>query len=175
MNYKEIGDTAKAISSFQTAIEQEPDYYDAYMQVGLLMSFQKNDLALEYLNNALRLDSNSMEVFYAIAMHYQNKGEYQTAIQVYKDAINIDPQFEHAFHNIGYIYLDLDSIDKAFKFLNLAIQVSPSYALAYYHRGKCHEINGDYRDAMMDYQQALNFDPDLLMAREDLHKLKANI
>jgi predicted Zn-dependent protease len=33
MAYKELGDTVKSISSFQTAIEQEPGYYDTFMQL----------------------------------------------------------------------------------------------------------------------------------------------
>jgi tetratricopeptide (TPR) repeat protein len=41
MNYCEIGDTAKAISSYQTAVEQDNEYYEAYFQLGLL-HFYKN-------------------------------------------------------------------------------------------------------------------------------------
>src|SRR5690606_25905219 len=50
-NFMEMGDTAKAISSFQTAVEQKPDFVDAYLQLGLLYSMQNNPLALEYLKN----------------------------------------------------------------------------------------------------------------------------
>lgn len=39
--FKETGDTAKAISSFQTCTEVDPDYYDAYMQLGMLYSAKK--------------------------------------------------------------------------------------------------------------------------------------
>ena len=41
MCYKESGDTTRAISSFQTACEQDNQYYDAYVETGRLFAAKK--------------------------------------------------------------------------------------------------------------------------------------
>ena len=53
--YKETGDTARALSSFQTSVELDPDYYDAYIQLGNIESKRMHPVALQYYNNALRI------------------------------------------------------------------------------------------------------------------------
>jgi tetratricopeptide (TPR) repeat protein len=47
MCYRDLGDTTKAISSFQTAIEQKPEYYEPYMQLALIHHARNNKLALQ--------------------------------------------------------------------------------------------------------------------------------
>ena len=44
--YKHIGDSAKAISSFKTAIEIDHNYYPVYYELGLLLTLKKDSLAL---------------------------------------------------------------------------------------------------------------------------------
>ena len=58
MKYKDLGDTAKAISSMQTAVEQDQQYYNAYMQLGILCAAQRNKLAVDYYKNALKVIPN---------------------------------------------------------------------------------------------------------------------
>jgi len=70
-NFLEIGDTAKAISSYRTAVEQDPDYFEAFLELGLIFS-QKNDpLALEYFNNALEIQPTEKRALYSKGMYEQ--------------------------------------------------------------------------------------------------------
>ncbi len=46
--FKEMGDTAKAISSLPTAIEQDPKFFDAFLDAGILYASRRNPLAFEY-------------------------------------------------------------------------------------------------------------------------------
>ena len=50
MIYKDLKDTAKAISSFQTAISTAPEYRDALLTVGLLYCDKKNPIGLKYID-----------------------------------------------------------------------------------------------------------------------------
>src|SRR5690606_29857998 len=59
--YKEMRDTVLASSSYKTAIEVDPNYYDAYIEVGLLYANQKSELAREYYNSAIDLKPKSIE------------------------------------------------------------------------------------------------------------------
>lgn len=175
MALKENGDTSGALSAFAASLESEPAYYDACMQLGLLHLARHNDLALDYFDRAIGIDSNAMEAYYAKGMHFQNAGRYNMALDVYKAMIGRDPQNEQAFYNIGYIYYEhLDSLDNAYKYFNFAVRVAPQYAKAYYMRGLCLEEKGDLAAALRDYRQALNLDRSLELAEQRLRDLKAS-
>ena len=69
--YKEIADTSKALSSFQTAVEIQSDYYDAYIQLGNIEAARKHKIALQYYNNAIRLQPKSTEALYDRGLLFQ--------------------------------------------------------------------------------------------------------
>ena len=170
LNQRDQGDTLKAISSLQTAVEQKPDFYEAYMQLGLLLSNHMDPLAVAYFKNALKIDSNSTEALYGIGMFEQKQRQVSAAIETYKKIILKDAQFERAFYNIGYIYYQMDSIGVAHKYFDLAIKVAPTYAAAYYMRGACSEMQGNWTEAKKDYNHSLNLHPGFEEALQGLKR-----
>ena len=69
--YKETGDTSRALSSFQTSVEIDADYYDAYIQLGNIETARKHRIALQYYNNALQLQPGSTEALYNRGLLFQ--------------------------------------------------------------------------------------------------------
>lgn len=171
MCYLEMDDTAKSISSFQTAVELNSMNYDAYMELGILYSAKKDKQALNYFDNAIRINQTS-EAFYAKGMFYQDNYDYPNAIETYKKIILIDPQYEEAFYNIGWIYFHTDSLEKAYRNFDRAIGVAPTYVEAYYMRGLCSENMGDKNKAKRDYNQALNLSPKMDLAQKGLKRVE---
>lgn len=160
MAYKELGDTAKAISSFQTVIEQDPEYYNAYMQLGILFAALKNPIALDYLNNALNLQPQSIEAYYAMGMFFQETGNINKAIEVYNTILKIDSTYNDAHFNLGYIAMVMQNdMVKAIKHFSDNIKFHPNNYEAYYMRGLCYERIKDKVNAARDYQQALKLYP----------------
>lgn len=173
MIFKESGDTARAISSFQTTVEVDPDFQEAYMQLGNLYALQKNKLALQYYDDAIRLDSTDREAAYAKAKFYQDNGSLTQAIADYKAMIVADPQDAQAIYNLATIYYGIDSISAAYKYYELAIRQAPAKAMSYYGKGLCAEELKKRDEAISLYTQALNLDPDLQEAEERLNILNA--
>lgn len=171
MIFKEIGDTSRAISSFQTAIEQNPGYYEAYMQLGLLFSKKNDPVAIDYFSNALKIDSTSEEALYGMALFYQNQGNYKQAKQLYRKMIMQFPQGKRAFYNMGYIYFLEDSLDKAERNFDLALKVAPDYTEAYYMLGLCAERKNQTETARYYYRQSLNLKPDYQLALDGLQRV----
>lgn len=160
MAFKELGDTAKAISSFQTVVEQDPEYYHAYMQLGLLYSAIKNPIALDYLNNALNLQPQSIEAYYAIAMFLQETGNINKAIETYNTILKIDSTYNDAHFNLGYIAMVMQNdMVKAIKHFTDNIRFHPNNYEAYYMRGLCYERIKDKTAAERDYREALRLYP----------------
>ncbi|MEZ5014571.1 MAG: tetratricopeptide repeat protein [Chitinophagales bacterium] len=169
--FRETGDTTSAISSFQTTIETDPDYYDAYMQLGLIMAARHNKLALTYYDNAISLCDTCGEAHYAKAKYLQDNGKVRDAINNYKQLIIKSPQDADAIYNLATLYYGIDSIEQAYRFFDLTIKQSPARAMAYYGKGVCAEELKKTDEAISLYTQALNLDPELKEAEEKLQKL----
>lgn len=172
MIFKEIGDTSKAVSNFQTSVEQNPLYYKSYMQLGLLLTKKKDKLALDYLNNALRIDPLSYEARYAIAMYHQEMKDNEKALEQYNQMILDFPQEKDAYYNIGYIHFQMDSVNRASRDFDRAISVAPDYADAYYMRGLCAEVMKDFNNAKHYYQQTLNLSSEHQLALNGLKRME---
>ncbi|GAB5539559.1 MAG: hypothetical protein Salg2KO_16620 [Salibacteraceae bacterium] len=160
-NYKYAGDTAKAVSSFQTAVEQDPSDYDSYLQLGLLFSIPLEPIALEYYDNALRIRPTSLEALYAKALHLQRAGQPRKALALYSKISDLNPNYFNAYYNRGYIYLEMlsvyDSTEVAF---NQAIEFGPdNYFQAIYNRGLSRERAGNIEGAIKDYRAVLKISP----------------
>lgn len=171
--YKEMGDTLKALSSFQTAVEVKSDYYDAHIQLGNILAVNRDPLALQYYNNALRIRPNSTEALYNRGLFLQNVNELEGATTDYNNIIELDPAYSEAHYNLGFIDLAFnEDYQSAIKHFTSAINVNNEYVEAYYNRGLCYEYIGDKQNAVKDYNAALNVVPTYKLAKERLRELK---
>lgn len=171
MIYKDIKDTAHAISSFQTAVQVDPNYRDAIIQLGLIYSTSGNSIALKYFDNAYRMDTTDVFPLFAKGVYYQDLKQYEQAKAEYHNVIMRDREYENAYYNMAYILMQQDSLDKAWRQYDLLIKISPASAEAYFNRGMCNEKMGRKEDAIADYKQALVFDDQYPAPKEALKKL----
>lgn len=164
--YKETGDTVLAASSYQTAIEVDPEFYDAYIEVGLLYASAKSDLALEYYRTATELRPQSVEAWYNMGLYLQQTGtktnaRFYEAFDAYDKIIEIDPSNATAPYNKGYIYLEyLQEYDSAATYFTKATELYPGYFQAYYNKGLALESLGKKQEALREYNRALSLQPD---------------
>jgi len=170
MCYKNMKDTNKAISSFQTAVQTDPKYIDAHMQLALIYKARTNKLALQYFENAFKADSSDMGPLYGAAMFWQDQGNYTEAKKVFRRMVMINKDFEKSYYNMGWMLLQEDSTEKAMRQFDLAIQVKQDYVEAWYNRGLCNENLEKYEPAIEDYKQALTFNPDYSPAQTALRR-----
>lgn len=171
-NLKERGDTSGAIKVFQKAVEYDQQFFEAYMQLGVLFQMQNNKLALEYFNNALRVKPNAEDALYGRGLWYQDHNEINKAIQDYTTIIQINPKNKNAHFNLGYIHQSLLKVySEAAKHYSRAIEADPTYVEAYYNRGVCYETLGNISMARPDYEKALELKPDYRPAKEGLTRM----
>ena len=174
MCYKESRDTNLAISSFQTACEQDDKYYDAFMETGRLFAAKKSNLCIEYFNNALRIDPKSTEAIYFVAKFYQDTKRIPLAIDAYNKLVSVDKKNQYALYNLGAInYSYLKDVEKAKNYFSQAIDVNPEYADAYLARGICFEDLKNKTDAEADYRMAVQYKPNFDPAISRLNNLLA--
>lgn len=172
MCYKNMKDTNKAISSFQTAVQTDPKYAAAHMQLALIFKAKNNPLAIKYFENAFKSDSSDMEPLYGEAMFWQDQNKFEEAKEVFKKCILLNKDYVKSFYNIGWMLLQQDSIEKALRHFSMAIVVKPEFSEAYYNRGLCYEILEQYDSAYVNYQQALSLNEDLPNGKVALQRVK---
>lgn len=162
MAYKEQEKFNLSISSFRTAVEQDNDYYDAWIQLGLLHGLAEHEHTPFYYDNAIRVDSTKYEAHYNKAYYLQESlGEYREAIKSYDAILRHNPNFYNAYFNKGYIYLEyLDVYDSAQMMFTRVTEINPSSYKSYLHRGIAFERQGDLQRAIEDINKALKMKPD---------------
>lgn len=171
MIFQEQKDTAKAISSYITATEQEKGYYEAYIQLGVLHINQSKALAKEYFKNALVVKPRSSEALYNYGYTCQLMGDYDEAIKTYETMLKIQP-FREPYYNIAYINQEyFQKYDIAVDYYSRAIEISPLYYDAYYNRGLAYEKLGDLLNAEKDYRKTLSIVSDYDFAAIALERI----
>ncbi len=176
MIFLEVHDTTKAISSLQTAIEQNSSYFDADIQLGLIYSRKGSIHAVDYFNAALNADPHSVEPYYDKGMFYQTKGDYDNAINSYTQLLQLDSTYKFALYNLGFIYyLNGKDYKKGIYYFSKAIKSDTSYTMAYYARGNCYQEMNDLANAETDFAHAIKQRPDFVEAQASYKEVKAKL
>jgi tetratricopeptide (TPR) repeat protein len=175
MIYREQKKNDKAMSNFLTAVEQDPDNFKAYMQMGLLTMGEGKSEALDHFNAAIKIKPNSTEGYYARAYYYQNIKDLDKAIQDYTKIVELDSTYTNAHFNLGIIRYELRVIDLAMLDFSRAIKINPKYAEAYYMRGLCEESKSMHEAAIADFEFAMNLKNDYALARKGIERVNNTI
>jgi tetratricopeptide (TPR) repeat protein len=171
LNYDELGEFNKAVSTLQTAVEQNSNHIASYLKLGNMYYLKNDEKCMLYYNNALRIDSLNAEAMYGIAMYLQDNNKKKDALQWYRKIIMNEPQNFDAHFNTGYIYYISDSLPKAERSFDRAIQIEPASSVAYTYRGLTRLKMKKNNEARKDLNQALIFDKDNEEARKGLDVL----
>ncbi len=172
--HMETGDTTLALSSFRTAVEQDPQDYAAYIMLGKISAAKHDPLAEQYYATAIALKPRSVEAWYNKGMYYQEQGQDSMALACYEQIMAIDPNNALAWYNSGFIRLEhLKDMAGADHDFSQAIRLEPGYADAWYNRGLVMERTSELDSAAANYQIALSLRPDHALATEGLNRLEA--
>lgn len=110
--------------------------------------------AIEYLNNAIRLQPDYADAHYSRGFAYYDLGQYQSAIKDYNKAIRLRPNDAIAYSNRGKAYAKLGHNQLAIKDFNEAIRLQPDYVIAYNNRGFAYLLQGNNKLGCLDAQKA---------------------
>jgi tetratricopeptide (TPR) repeat protein len=167
--FQYMGDSVNAASSFQTAVEQKADYYDAYVSLGLLCAMRKDSMAIEYYQSALSLRPTSTEALYNLGIYYQESGRFEKAFATYNLLNKVQPKNEGAHHNKGYMYLVFfNEKEKAIQQFDSALRINPKYVEAYHNRGLAYRESKKFKEARADFKAALGINPQYELSANEL-------
>ncbi len=166
-----LGKEEEAIKAYRFSTELDADMIDAWIILGQLYQKRDDPTAIQYFNNAVRVDTTSIFALHTKANYLQQTGATQQAIDVYRKIILLDPGYSDAHFNTGLAYLELDSTQLAYKSFDLVVKTEPTNSQAYYYRGLTGELIGKLAQAKQDFEQTLNMDPIFQPAQESLKRV----
>lgn len=174
MNYRSLGNYKLAKSSFETAVQQDPEFFIGYLQLGWLYS-ETEDFknALEYFKTAATLEPTSTDALYGLAYSYQALNKYPEALAEYRHLISVDNEYYLAFFNQGYIkQFHQNQPDSAIFFYKAAIDLQEDFVKAHHNMGLTYLEMGDKGEAYYAFKRALKYNPDYELSQKAILKCR---
>ncbi|MFB2936070.1 tetratricopeptide repeat protein [Aerosakkonemataceae cyanobacterium BLCC-F154] len=166
-----LGDFAAAIPYYQQAIELQPNYHLAHLNLGI--AFQKTgqiDAAKEELEKAISLKPDHAEAYNCLGNILITENQIDRGIFNYQKAIQLQPDSSEYHFSLGTALAHKDKFIEAIKELQKAVELQPDLGEAYSNIGaivyrktrKDGEISGDlFNIAINSLLKALEVNSDL--------------
>lgn len=167
---EETGKTDLAIEAYQEALLDNSKHYESLLHLGYLFLDKDMILAKDYFANAAKVNSQSPEPLYNLAMIAQESDHPNDALKLYETMLKINPADKIALYNSGYVQLVyLQDFTKAISFFNQAILVDSTYIDAYFNRGYSYELLGNKDAARADYLKVHQLNPEYKNIKQRLN------
>lgn len=178
-NYK-AGKYEAAVKDLREAVRLSPDWEDPHYVLALALTELGNlKEAIAEFKQVVKLaikDQPKIISFYNMGNAYADLGEYQDAVDSYKQAIQLNenssnPQpLSKPHNNLGLAYAALGQLTEAISEFNQAVQLKPDYAEAHYNLGVASLQLGKKQEAEEQQRILANLKSDLAVKLEALIK-----
>ena len=126
----DFDETLKAIDFFQRAVKIDPDYSEAYNNLGYAHAkIGKFDAAIPFYKKAVSnlLYATPEKAFVNMGRAYYRLGRYDDAAAAYKEAIKRAPNFDLPYQGLALCYNATGKYGDASAALSYAIRLNPQY------------------------------------------------
>jgi Flp pilus assembly protein TadD len=171
---RQNGDYAAARNHLEQAIALEPDAYNSHYNLGLaLVKLNEPRAAKEQFEKALALGSPDPEVHVELATVLKNLGENEAAqkqVQLYRQASQAQSNQSVAQAKATLAEKELDSGDphKAAALYREAVEATPNDSLMNYKLSVALDKAGDSAGEHEALEKAVQIDPDMAIAQNQL-------
>ncbi|MCK9595531.1 MAG: tetratricopeptide repeat protein, partial [Candidatus Omnitrophica bacterium] len=147
---------AKAHEDLICAITLDPNYDDAWFNLGDLYASQGNyDEAIKQFNKVLTIRPDDMGVYNRLAVICGLTGKHAEAVNICKAAIKINPDDFMAYVNLCSAYGSLGYFKEAVACGEKAVTLNPRSALACINLSAAYFYSGDYGVAVKYCDKAM--------------------
>ena len=170
--YYHDGKIEKAITAYQTAIQLEPNFADAYGGLGVIYWRTGNlTAAIRHCQKAIKIAPENIEFHQNLTQIYWQQGMYDRAAIGYRIILALNPSDENALHRLGIILLSKQEYDEAVSCFHKVLQRNPNNALAHGALGTAYYKLGEAGPAIREFKEVLRLDPQNENALKMLERL----
>jgi Tfp pilus assembly protein PilF len=141
---------AEALTLIRDALEQRPNYGEAYLQLGEIQHrhFWDFDAAAESYAMALELNPGSASVRSAHSRFLSKAGAFEQSVREAEIALDLDPKSAQAASSLAIRQIRARELDRARAVIDAMTQMHPDNANLPWLEANWHIRNGSYRDAL---------------------------
>ncbi len=163
------GQTAEAITSFESALKANPNDAKACESLGnLLVESGQVTEALGYLQKAVELEPANSTSHYNLGTALFRLGRVDEAIAQFQKDLALNPRDALAHGNLGNALLTKNRVDEALNEFAHAVALMPTNALAHAAFANALLQKGQLDHAVDEFEKALHFQPGFPPARSRL-------
>jgi hypothetical protein len=125
--------------------------------------------------HAIAVTQNNATIHYNYGLDLFEKGQYDKALQHFKDASRISPKYPAARNSICLTLLAQKKLDEAIGCFTDMIKERndwPGIYMVYYNLGAAYQEKGDFIQAATNYKKVLTLKPDFAPAQKGLSSLQ---
>ncbi len=172
--FEKLKDTSASKKYYQYSINIYPTS-SAMLGLANLLAEQKDSTALIVCDNTktlFPLKENNAAIHFIKGIYYARKGNTDKAIRYFDSCVTVNYRYYEAFMEKGFILYDNSKYKNALAIFETILKLDPFYADAYYWSAKSLEKMGNNDAAKLNYEKAVNIDPELIAATEALKRLQ---
>ncbi len=174
-----ITESFKPLEALQKLDEIEqliPKQYYTHFYKGLAyLSLSDNKSALGHFEKALSLDPARMnipDICSYMGLCLKDMEQYEKALKILAKGEKVDEQRTDILNLIGFCHFKLKNHEKAIQSFKKIIAIDPSSAIDYANVASNYRDMGNIKAAIKYYEMALEIDPLISFAKENLDRLK---
>ena len=176
---KIISENAAPRDAFETLGEMDQQipgkYYIKFYQGLSLLSLNQPDRAFQELESALSMDPKEEDIpsiYSYMGVCLKEMERFQDAIKVLEKGANIDTERTDIHNLMGFCYFKLKEHRKAIQSFREVLRLDPGSAIDYANIASNYRDMGETEQAIAHYRLALELDPTIEFAKDNLQKLE---
>ena len=167
--FSELGDYREAITSYQQAVQLQPDNTAAHADIGIAHDLLGNTAAAQD-HFAIAVEDNPQDfpLFVKLAQHKAFLGKHQEAIGCFQEALRMDSKSGDVLSGLAFAQLQLGHFEKAVAYYQQALELIPDKAGTYNNLGNVFVSMDQQEKAIENFSKALLLSPENTLIRANL-------
>jgi len=165
-----------AVTQLKKAEILLPDkYYIKFYLGSSYLSMGEYNNALDYFKKSLTLDPVEQDlpsIYSYMGVCLKEMEKYEDALESLKKGQAVDNERTDIPNLMGFCYFKLKQHENAINAFEQVIKLNPSSAIDYANLATNHRELGNIEKAVLYYETALELDPEMEVAKDNLKKLK---
>ncbi|MBF0176686.1 MAG: tetratricopeptide repeat protein [Magnetococcales bacterium] len=154
------GDPQGAEAAYLRSLQLNPNYADAYYNLGNFLTERKRFAEAETsYQQALRINPNDADVFNRLGNLYREQKRPVDAETAYRQALQLHPDHINSCNNLGILLTELERFAEAEAAYRQALRINPNIALIHSNLGLLFKQQKRLADAEIAYREALRLMP----------------
>lgn len=140
--WEKEGQPARAEEEYRKALEIDPAYNDALINVGVLCARQgRFEEAEAYFRRSLRVSQTAV-AHVNLGRLMGLRGRTDEALRQYEEALRLNPMYEIAHNNLGVLLMEDGQLAAAERHFRTAAEIRPNWPEAWRNLARCLELQG---------------------------------